>query len=51
LGGSTFIIDYYPVKSEMTDYLLVVFTVVFIAFTAAWITSRKAGARIYSLRS
>ena len=51
LGGSTFIIDYYPVKSSLTDYVLVVATVGLIAFSAAYITSRKAGARFYSLKS
>ncbi|MBH2003864.1 MAG: ABC transporter permease [Sphingobacteriia bacterium] len=51
LGGSTFIIDYYPVKSAVTDYLLVVSTVALIAFGAAWVTSRRAAAKTYSLRS
>ncbi|MFZ2784649.1 MAG: FtsX-like permease family protein [Sediminibacterium sp.] len=51
LGGSTFIIDYYPVKSAVTDYLLVVSTVALIAFGAAWVTSRRAAATTYSLRS
>lgn len=51
LGGSTFIIDYYPVKSAVTDYLLVVSTVALIAYGAAWVTSRRAAAKTYSLRS
>lgn len=51
LGGSTFIIDYYPVQSSVTDYLLVVLTVAVIAFSAAYITSRKAGGRVISLKS
>ncbi|HJV19159.1 MAG TPA: FtsX-like permease family protein [Sediminibacterium sp.] len=51
LGGSTFIIDHYPVKSSVTDYLLVMATVALIAFGAAWITSRRAAAKTYSLRS
>jgi len=51
LGGSTFIIDYYPVQSSVTDYLLVVLTVAVIAFSAAYITSRKAGGRVVSLKS
>lgn len=51
LGGSSFIIDYYPVKSSITDYLLVIATVGLIAFTAGWAASRKAVAQFYSLRS
>ena len=51
LGGSTFIIDYYPVKTVLTDYLLVVVTVGIIAFLAAWITARKTSAQTFSLRT
>jgi lipoprotein-releasing system permease protein len=51
LGGSTFIIDYYPVKTSITDYLLVSVTVSCIAFSAAWITSRKSSRASYSLRT
>jgi len=51
LGGSTFIINYYPVKTVYTDYLLVIATVGIIAFGAAWITARKTSAQTFSLRS
>ena len=51
LGGSTFIIDYYPVKTAYTDYLLVVITVGIIAFSAAWITARKTSSQTFSLRT
>lgn len=51
LGGSTFIIDYYPVKSSIVDYLLVISTVGIIAFSAAWISSRKIVSTAFSLRS
>lgn len=51
LGGSTFIIDYYPVKTAISDYLLVFLTVSGIAFSAAWITSRKSSKASYSLRT
>jgi len=51
LGGSTFIIDYYPVKSSIIDYLLVISTVGIIAFSAAWISSRKIVSTAFSLRS
>jgi lipoprotein-releasing system permease protein len=51
LGGSTFIIDYYPVKTAISDYLLVFVTVSCIAFSAAWITARKSSRASYSLRT
>jgi lipoprotein-releasing system permease protein len=50
LGGSTFIIDHYPVKSYATDYLLVLVTVTTIAVNAAWFTARKASVQLYALR-
>jgi lipoprotein-releasing system permease protein len=51
LGGNTFIIDYYPVKMAVGDYLLVTVTILFIAIFAAWIPSRKAGLQLFSLKS
>ncbi len=51
LGGSTFIINYYPVKTELIDYFLVIATVGIIAFGAAWITARKTSNGSYSLRT
>ena len=51
LGGATFIIDYYPVKMSLSDFLLVAFTVLTVAVLAAWIPSRKAAVQLYSLKS
>lgn len=51
LGGDTFIIDYYPVKLVVGDFILVTVTVVFIAILAAWIPSRKASLQLFSLKS
>ncbi len=51
LGGATFIIDYYPVKMSLTDFLLVAITVLTVAVLAAWIPSRKAAAQLYTLKS
>jgi lipoprotein-releasing system permease protein len=51
LGGNTFIIDYYPVKMYLPDFLLVATTVITVALLAAWIPSRKAAAQLYSLKS
>lgn len=47
LQGASFVIDYYPVKAVWTDYLAVIFLVIFIAILAGWIPARKAGARIF----
>jgi lipoprotein-releasing system permease protein len=51
LGGDTFIIDYYPVKMYLPDFLLVACTVITVALLAAWIPSRKAAAQLFSLKS
>lgn len=51
LGGATFIIDYYPVKMYLQDFLLVAITVTIVALLAAWIPSRKAGMQLFSLKS
>ncbi len=51
LEGNTFIIDYYPVKMYLPDFLLVTFTVFTVAVLAAWIPSRKAAAQLFSLKS
>ncbi|HRH61299.1 MAG TPA: FtsX-like permease family protein, partial [Chitinophagaceae bacterium] len=51
LRGSTFIIDYYPVQMQFSDFLLVVTTVFVVALLASWIPSRKATAEPYSLKS
>ena len=47
LGGSSFIIDYYPIEPMVIDYVAVIILVVIIAVLAGWIPSRKAAAKIY----
>jgi lipoprotein-releasing system permease protein len=42
LGGGSFLIDYFPVKMEWKDFVLVAFTALSISFIAAWFPSRKA---------
>jgi lipoprotein-releasing system permease protein len=51
LGGDTFIINYYPVKMVLADFLLVGSTVFFIAILAAYMPSRKASLQEFSLKS
>jgi lipoprotein-releasing system permease protein len=50
LRGS-FLIDYFPVKLNITDFILVGSTVIVIAFIASWLPSRKAANQQFALRS
>jgi lipoprotein-releasing system permease protein len=51
LQGGSFLIDYFPVKLRLMDFLLVGSTVFVIAFIASWLPSRKAVTQEFSLRS
>ncbi|MES1218168.1 MAG: ABC transporter permease [Bacteroidota bacterium] len=51
LTGETFLIDYFPVKLQAGDFLLVGITVFLITFLAAWLPARKAATTEFSLRS
>lgn len=51
LQGGSFLIDYFPVKLRLIDFLLVGATVFVIALVASWLPSRKAAAQEFSLRS
>ncbi|TAL47480.1 MAG: ABC transporter permease, partial [Chitinophagaceae bacterium] len=51
LQGGSFLIDYFPVKLQWPDFLLVGTTVLVIALLASWIPSRKAAMQEFSLRS
>jgi len=51
LAGGSFLIDYFPVKLRLMDFLLVGATVFVIALIASWLPSRKAAAQEFSLRS
>lgn len=51
LQGSSFLIDYYPVKLVAADFLLVLSTVFLVAWVASWIPARKAGRQAIELRS
>lgn len=50
LEGDTFLIDYFPVQLQLTDFLLVSVTVTLIAFMAAWFPSFKASRQAIELR-
>jgi lipoprotein-releasing system permease protein len=51
LEGGSFLIDYFPIKLRLTDFLLVTATVFVIALIASWLPSRKAAKQAFSLRS
>jgi len=51
LQGGSFLIDYFPVKLRLADFLLVTVTVFVIALVASWLPSRKAASQEFSLRS
>jgi lipoprotein-releasing system permease protein len=51
LEGGSFLINYYPVKLQWPDFVLVAATVLFIALAASWIPARKAARQEFSLRS
>ena len=50
LEGGSFLLDYFPVKLIITDFLLVAATAAAIAFTAAWFPARKASRQNFELR-
>lgn len=50
LAGSSFLIDYYPVKILPFDLTVIVLTVVLITFIASWLPANKAAARVIELR-
>jgi lipoprotein-releasing system permease protein len=51
IQGGSFLIDYFPVKLRLFDFMIVGATVFVIAFIDAWIPSRKAALQEFSLRS
>lgn len=50
LAGGSFLIDYFPVKLQLTDFIMVTATAGFIAFFASWFPARKAAAQKIELR-
>jgi len=50
LQGGSFLLDYFPVKLIVTDFLLVALTATAIAFAAAWFPARKASNQDFELR-
>jgi lipoprotein-releasing system permease protein len=50
LAGGSFLLDYFPVKLIVTDFILVAATATSIAFIAAWFPARKASRQEFELR-
>ena len=50
LSGGSFLIDYFPVELQLSDFLLVASTIIIIAFLAAWFPARKASKQLIELR-
>ena len=50
LAGGSFLLDYFPVKLIVTDFLLVAVTAMVIAIFASWFRSRKASLQEFELR-
>ena len=50
LQGGSFLIDYFPVELQASDFILVISTVTFIAFLASWFPARKASNQLLELR-
>ena len=51
LQGNSFLIDYFPVKLIVTDFLLVALTAIIIAFLASWFPAKKASEQLFELRN
>jgi lipoprotein-releasing system permease protein len=51
LAGNSFLIDYFPVKLVITDFFLVLFTALIIAFIASWFPAKKASQQLFDLKS
>jgi lipoprotein-releasing system permease protein len=51
LEGNSFLIDYFPVKLRISDFVLVVLTSATIAFAASWFPAKKASNQLFNLKS
>lgn len=50
IEGGSFLLDYFPVKMMLIDFLMVAVLSAFIAFVAAWFPARKASRQLFELR-
>jgi lipoprotein-releasing system permease protein len=47
LGGTSFVIDYYPVKPMAIDYIAIILLVCAIAIVAGWFPAKKAADKLF----
>lgn len=50
LAGTSFLIDYFPVKMHFPDFILVAITALIIAVFAAWFPAQKAAKQLVNLK-
>jgi lipoprotein-releasing system permease protein len=50
MGGGAFVVDYFPVKLLLTDFLLVAAASIFISFSASWFPAKKAASKVIALK-
>ena len=50
IQGGSFLVDYFPVKLQLADFILVTSTAAAIAFMASWFPARKASGQTIELR-
>jgi len=51
LYGTSFLIDYFPVKMQVSDFILVTFTAFVIAYAASWFPANKASHQNFTLKT
>lgn len=51
LGGGSFVVDYYPVKMDWLDFVMVISTIFIVAIAASFLPARKASRATFSLKS
>lgn len=51
LQGGSFVVNFYPVKVQWTDLVLVIFTVLVVAVLASWFPARKAALQAIELKT
>lgn len=51
IEGGTFLINYYPIELRGADFVLVIATVLVVAFLASWFPARKAATQPFELKT
>lgn len=51
LEGGSFVVDYYPVAMNVSDFIMVGITIFIVAILASWIPARQAAVKEFSLKA